>query len=99
MSSSSWWMTLATRTSVPRGARTSPHRISTLWRRMACAVPGYVSCPYCSPTRAGLLTGRYQQRFGHEFNPVYAPDNAKIGLPLDQVTVADAMKLAGYATG
>ena len=30
---------------------------------------GYVSGPYCSPTRAGLLTGRYQQRFGHEFNP------------------------------
>jgi arylsulfatase A-like enzyme len=28
---------------------------------------GYVSGPYCSPTRAGLLTGRYQQRFGHEF--------------------------------
>src|SRR5512133_723010 len=30
---------------------------------------GYVSGPYCSPTRAGLLTGRYQSRFGHEFNP------------------------------
>src|SRR5262245_3644754 len=30
---------------------------------------GYVSCPVCSPTRAGLSTGRYQQRFGHEFNP------------------------------
>lgn len=30
---------------------------------------GYVSCPYCSPTRAGLMTGRYQTHFGHEFNP------------------------------
>jgi arylsulfatase A-like enzyme len=30
---------------------------------------GYVSGPYCSPTRAGLLTGRYQTRFGHEYNP------------------------------
>ena len=34
---------------------------------------GYVSCPVCSPTRAGLMTGRYQQRFGHEFNPGPAP--------------------------
>jgi arylsulfatase A-like enzyme len=34
---------------------------------------GYVSGPYCSPTRAGLLTGRYQTRFGHEFNPGGAP--------------------------
>jgi arylsulfatase A-like enzyme len=29
---------------------------------------GYVSGTYCSPTRAGLATGRYQTRFGHEFN-------------------------------
>ena len=29
---------------------------------------GYVTCPVCSPTRAGLLTGKYQQRFGHENN-------------------------------
>src|SRR5688500_12890970 len=29
---------------------------------------GYVSGPYCSPTRAGLMTGRYQTRYGHEFN-------------------------------
>ncbi|CAN5793240.1 hypothetical protein BH11VER1_BH11VER1_23950 [soil metagenome] len=32
---------------------------------------GYVSHPFCSPTRAGLMTGRYQQRFGHENNPVF----------------------------
>src|SRR4051812_11234167 len=44
---------------------------------------GYVSGTVCSPTRAGLLTGRYQQRFGHENNP--GPDTADTyGLPLDQ---------------
>ena len=37
---------------------------------------GYVSGTVCSPTRAGLLTGRYQNRFGHEYNvpPVYSED-------------------------
>jgi len=59
---------------------------------------GYVSGPYCSPTRAGLLTGRYQTRFGHEFNPGGGPQ-AKNGLPLDQKTIADRLKAAGYATG
>ncbi len=56
---------------------------------------GYVSGPYCSPTRAGLLTGRYQTRFGHEFNPG-GSDN---GLPLSETTMADRLKAAGYATG
>ncbi len=60
---------------------------------------GYVSAPYCSPTRAGLLTGRYQQRFGHEFNPVTAKNNGKDGLPLDQRTMADYLRAAGYLTG
>lgn len=60
---------------------------------------GYVSGPYCSPTRAGLLTGRYQQRFGHEFNPGGEGPNNDIGLPLSQTTLADRLKAAGYATG
>lgn len=61
---------------------------------------GYVSGPYCSPTRAGFMTGRYQQRFGHEFNPGPAQNAEKtFGLPLDQVTLADRLKSAGYATG
>src|ERR1700710_358543 len=47
---------------------------------------GYVSGPYCSPTRAGLLTGRYQQRFGHEFNPGEA-EGGTFGLPLTQATL------------
>jgi arylsulfatase A-like enzyme len=58
---------------------------------------GYVSCPYCSPTRAGFLTGRYQTQFGHEFNP-HVGDEAKLGLPLDQRTIADHLRSAGYAT-
>ncbi len=59
---------------------------------------GYVSGPYCSPTRAGLLTGRYQQRFGHEFNPGEG-GRTRFGLPLTQTTLADRLKSAGYATG
>ncbi|OAI47230.1 sulfatase [Planctomycetaceae bacterium SCGC AG-212-F19] len=57
---------------------------------------GYVSGPYCSPTRAGLMTGRYQTRFGHEFNPGTGPE---IGLPLSETTIADRFKTAGYVTG
>lgn len=59
---------------------------------------GYVSAPYCSPSRAGLLTGRYQTRFGHEFNPPYRVDSNS-GLPRDQRTIADFLHEAGYATG
>jgi len=61
---------------------------------------GYVSCPLCSPTRAGLQAGRYQQRFGHEFNPGAAEvASPTFGLPLAEVTIADRLKAAGYATG
>ena len=61
---------------------------------------GYVSGPYCSPTRAALMTGRYQQRFGHEFNsgPPEAA-SAAFGLPLTETTLADRLKAAGYRTG
>ena len=62
---------------------------------------GYVSGPYCSPTRAGLLTGRYQTRFGHEFNPgpgTSPADGTPPGLPLKEKTMADRLKALGYAT-
>lgn len=56
---------------------------------------GYVSGPYCSPTRAGLLTGRYQTRFGHEFNP----GGTTSGLPVSETTIANRLKSVGYTTG
>src|SRR5436190_13923838 len=46
----------------------TPHLDALAKASMRCT-NGYVSGPYCSPTRAGLMTGRYQTRFGHEFNP------------------------------
>ncbi|MFM9030531.1 MAG: sulfatase-like hydrolase/transferase, partial [Opitutaceae bacterium] len=55
---------------------------------------GYVSGPYCSPTRAGLLTGRYQTRFGHEFTPGGRPDSP----PPAETTIANRLKAAGYTT-
>ena len=53
---------------------------------------GYVSAPQCVPSRAGVLTGRYQQRFGVE-------DNNKGPLPLAELTIAERLKAAGYVTG
>lgn len=55
---------------------------------------GYSCAAICSPARAGLLTGRYQQRFGHYHNR----DSECDGF-LKQITLADALKAAGYTTG
>src|SRR5437763_5525072 len=72
----------------------TPHLDALAKASMRCT-NGYVSGPYCSPTRAGLMTGRYQTRFGHEFNQ----GAAGAGLPLSETMIAARLKAAGYATG
>jgi arylsulfatase A-like enzyme len=80
------------------GRDLSTPNIDALAARGVRCSDGYVSAPYCSPSRAGFLTGRYQTRFGHEFNP-HEGDEKKLGLPLNQRTIADRLREAGYATG
>ena len=59
---------------------------------------GYVTHPYCGPSRAGLLTGRYQARFGMENNVSYSPDDPYMGLPLTEKTFAKRLQEVGYKT-
>ncbi len=55
---------------------------------------GYASAYVCAPTRAGLLTGRYQQRFGF-----YTANDSRAGMPLNEITLADLLQKEGYRTG
>jgi arylsulfatase A-like enzyme len=62
---------------------------------------GYASAPVCGPSRAGLQTGRYQERFGFEYNNGPAARDLKEGYGLDtnEVTIGQLLKAQGYHTG
>src|SRR6478736_2942976 len=60
---------------------------------------GYSTHPFCSPSRAGLLTGRYQQRFGHEMQPTDDGSNPLLGLPAQALVLPQILKSAGYVSG
>ncbi len=58
----------------------------------------HVSATVCAPSRAGLITGQYQQRFGFEANGTGDEKSGDIGLSDDVVTMADIFKENGYKT-
>jgi arylsulfatase A-like enzyme len=77
----------------------SPPEVSTpnidaLAAESVVCTNGYASGHVCSPTRAGLMTGRYQQRFG-----IYTAGQGGSGMPLDEVWIPTYLKEAGYVSG
>ena len=72
----------------------TPH-MDSIAQRGIRFTSAYVTCPVCAPSRAGLMSGRYQDRFGFTGNP---EPGAKWGLPAGEKTIASVLKEAGYRT-
>src|ERR1041384_2060887 len=53
---------------------------------------GYGSAAVCSPSRAGFRTGRYQARFGHDFNPAGRRETPEGSLPKKELTIAERLR-------
>ena len=83
----------------PRTDVPTPHIDSIAKNGVRCT-QAYVTAPNCSPSRAGLLTGRIPTRFGYENNPTgWKNESAEFGLPLQEITLAELLQGHGYTTG
>lgn len=81
------------------GADIPTPRIDSLARDGVRFTAGYVTAPFCAASRAALMTGRYQTRFGFEFNMIGSRnEDPAVGLPPTERTLADHLRDSGYAT-
>lgn len=71
-------------------------RIDSIAREGVNFTTGYVTGPVCSPSRAGLLAGRHQSLFGHEYN---ITGHESQGLPTSETLLPERLRRLGYATG
>ncbi len=87
--------------SVYPGGRFPTPNLKRLAREGVTFMDGYATAPVCAPSRAGLMTGRYPERFGFEYNDGGAQRALRegLGLPVDQITIAQLLKEDGYFTG
>ncbi|MFK7849477.1 MAG: sulfatase-like hydrolase/transferase [Akkermansiaceae bacterium] len=76
----------------------TPH-IDSIAKNGVMFTSGYVAYPVCGPSRAAFITGRYGQRFGFERNPQYSTEDAEMGLPKSETTIASALQKVGYHSG
>src|SRR5262245_51021893 len=83
------------------GTRIATPNIDRIAKAGVAFTDGYSAAPVCSPSRAGLQTGRHPDRFGFEFNngPAQRDIDQHLGLDTNEITIAKALKQQGYHTG